>query len=155
MALTNLTVQVDGERGPFYQPGWDFYLTDLNSTVGGKYIYIGYQTNGSQPITNVNFIAYSSAQANSIPGWNWSPADLNSGAGGKYIYMYWNYDVGQPPIQSLAFVVTNQSVPPQIPGFQHVGCDLNEGAGGDYIWAYYSTTEKSVTQVKELFTRPE
>ncbi|BFO53276.1 MULTISPECIES: hypothetical protein [Comamonadaceae] len=148
MALTNLTVQSDNNAGPLYQQGWDFYATDLNQGAGGKYIYVGYQRGTANPITDVRFEAYDSAQQNSIPGWEWSPVDLNEGAGGKYIYMYWKRG-GAAPITNLMFLALNESTPPQIPGWTHVGPDLNEGAGGAYIWAYYShTVQQSAAKVK-------
>lgn len=138
-ALTNLTIQAINSPGPIYQQGWDFYHTDLNQGAGGSYIYVGYQQGDVRPITAVNFIAYDSAQKNSIPGWEWNPTDLNQGAGGKYIYMYWQYG-GQTPVTNLMFLALNESTPPVVPGWKQVGPDLNEGAGGAYIWAYYSTT---------------
>ncbi|WP_019700644.1 hypothetical protein [Paracidovorax oryzae] len=112
MALTNLTVQSDNNAGPLYQQGWDFYATDLNQGAGGKYIYVGYQRGTANPITDVRFEAYDSAQQNSIPGWEWSPVDLNEGAGGKYIYMYWKRG-GAAPITNLMFLALNESTPPR------------------------------------------
>ena len=153
MAITNFKIQDLTYRGPKAETGWNFFGTDLNATVGGDYIYCGYQLDGDTPIMEVDFIDYSSAQSATIDDWNWSPVDLNKGARGKYIYMYWRYSSGNLPITCLNFLITPQDSPPAIEGFTQVGCDLNAGAGGDYIWAYYSTTAQPNLNGKTIFDR--
>tara|TARA_B100000678_G_C17993401_1_gene415859 strand:+ start:205 stop:684 length:480 start_codon:yes stop_codon:yes gene_type:complete len=153
LAITDFTIQSIGSAGPQYEHGWEFFPTDLNATVRGNYIYCGFQQGTTDPVTEVNFIAYDGAQSATIPGWKWSPEDLNKGAKGQYIYMYWRRGNGHKPITSMTFLVTSSSTPPQISGYTQVGCDLNKGAGGEYIWAYYSNTAQPFAFKEELFER--
>jgi len=135
--IVNLTVQDLQSRGPKPVAGWTFSPVDLNTGVGGDYIYVGWQRGTSKPITRLSFGAYNrSQQGNPAPNWEWNPTDLNRGAGGQYIYMFWKRDPGFQPIYGITFIVTPQSSPPPVPGYQAINLDLNRGAGGPYIWAY-------------------
>lgn len=146
--ILNLTIQSIRQRGPVNPPGspWVYLRTDLNQSVGGDYIYLGYTTEtvegASTPVTDLNFYSAKNTQQGPQLGWlHWDPTDLNRGAGGDYIYMEWN--TGQPnkePIINVMVIPTSQSSPPHIDGWTQVGVDLNKGAGGLYIWAYYSTS---------------
>lgn len=152
--INNLTNQVDSSPGPMSQPPWSFLPTDTNTGVGGKYIYVGYTLGNDNPVTSINFVAYSQAQANPPSGWSWTGQDLKEGAGGKYIYMVWkNGQPGVPPITALMLLVTNQSSPPQIAGYTAIEQDLNQGAGGPYIWPYYSTTISMEPKAETVLTK--
>jgi hypothetical protein len=145
--ILDLTIQDLKQSGPINPAGspWIYLPTDLNKSVKGDYLYLGYTKqiiqNVSQPVTELNFFSDSNPQQGPQSGWSkWNSTDLNKGAGGRYIYMEWN--VGQPnkaPITNVMVLPTSQSSPPAVPGWTHVGVDLNKGAGGLYIWAYYST----------------
>lgn len=148
--ITNLMTQLDNAKGPISQDGWNFIPVDLNSGVGGAYIYTGYQLGGAgDAITAINYIAYDTQQDNPPVGWQWDGVDLNSGAGGKYIYMVWQTG-GATPITSLMYQVTHNNEPPYEANYTPVGCDLNEGAGGPYIWGYYSTTVAAVPMSQKV-----
>ncbi len=140
--ITDLTIQDITSRGPIAVPGWTFVATDLNASVGGDFLYLGYRSRNSEPsVTSLDFKAFDKAQTkNPMPEWNWLPTDLNRGAKGKYIYMFWKVgEDGRPPITSVTVLQTTMKSPPDIGGWHATGCDLNKGAGGEYIWAYYST----------------
>ncbi|MBP0017511.1 MAG: hypothetical protein J7647_08130 [Cyanobacteria bacterium SBLK] len=146
--LTDIKVQYDGnDPGPRQEVGWYFVPFDLNYTVGGDYIYLGYQASeaygaygkGQPPITSINFFATEDSQEGPQYGWyHWDGHDLNHNAGGDWIYVEWNVnEPGLDPITDIAFKATPDAyVPYAGPGWEHVGCDLNRGAGGDYIFAY-------------------
>jgi hypothetical protein len=138
--ITNLKTQVDANKGPLDEPGWHFNHTDLNSGVGGKFIYTGFQRGESPPVTSLYYAAFDTSQSNPLAGWQWDGVDLNTGAGGKFIYMFWKTGEQRSPITSINYVVTSNSSPPYLQNYIPVGCDLNEGAGGPFIWGYYSTT---------------
>ncbi|WP_035687472.1 hypothetical protein [Bradyrhizobium sp. Cp5.3] len=138
--IRQLTNQVDDNPGPKYQPPWDFLSVDTNTGVGGKYIYIGYTLDNSNPVTAIDFIAFDEAQKNPPPDYQWTGQDLNQGAGGKYIYMVWRNAEGGKPVTALLLLPTDLSKPPAIAGYEAINQDLNQGAGGPYIWPYYSTT---------------
>lgn len=141
VGLTNLMVQAIDNQGPNYVKGWDFFPTDLNSGVGGKFIYVGYQTGDQNPVTSITFKSFDDAQEKSMEGWQWSGQDLNQGAGGAYIYMYWKTgELDVPAIKDLLFLVISNDTPPSIDGWISIRQDLNQGAGGPYIWPYYSNT---------------
>lgn len=149
--INALKTQCDNSPGPLYERGWDFYPVDTNTGVGGKFIYIGFQTGDTNPVTSLDFKAYGSAQANPPPGWSWSPQDLKEGAGGKYIYMMWqNGEAGKAPILSILLIVTSDSHQADIPGYIAIHQDLNQGAGGPYIWPYYSTTIPTEAKNEEV-----
>ncbi|UWU25677.1 hypothetical protein N2601_30045 (plasmid) [Rhizobium sp. CB3060] len=152
--IQQLTNQVDDNPGPRYQPPWEFLSIDTNTGVGGKYIYIGYMLGQENPVTSVDFVAYSQAQANPPSGWSWTGQDLKQGAGGKFIYMVWkNGEPGKQPITALQLLVTGQSSPPHIAGYQAINQDLNQGAGGPYIWPYYSTTVQLQTKEEAVLIK--
>ncbi|NEQ79296.1 MAG: hypothetical protein F6K26_03270 [Moorea sp. SIO2I5] len=139
--ITNLKVQSIPNPGPLQEVGWFYLSQDLNQSVGGNYIYVGYQTGTGVPVTSLNFFDTNNAQQGPQVGWqHWDPTDLNQGAGGKYIYMEWNTgETGKEPIINIMFLATSQDTPPSIGGWIPTGVDLNKGSGGLYIWAYYST----------------
>lgn len=145
--ITDLTIQDITQKGPVSLPGWHFLSTDLNASVGGDFIYLGYKLatdtppSPATPVTNLTFEAYDKYQGvNPKPDWIWIPTDLNRGAKGKYIYTFYKKgEPGRAPITGIMFIVTNQHSPYQISGWTTTGVDLNKGAGGQYIWAYYST----------------
>lgn len=138
--LVELTVQSLDAAGPEPNAGWEFSKADLNKSVGGKYIYAGWKRGKSSPITDVDFIAFDSAQQeNPRPGWQWNKSNLNDGSAGKYIYMFWKTDASARPIFHLFFMITPEESPPDLPGYRPVGCDLNKGAGGMFIWAYITS----------------
>lgn len=144
LPFNELTVLDLTEKGPTNVPGWTFNSTDLNSGVGGDFIYVGYETGDDNPITSITFKSYDQSQQDNpmkTADWEWNPIDLNRNAGGKFIYMFWKVnEPGNSPICNLIFTVSDQSSPYNIPGYVGINQDLNEGAGGPYIFAYYSTT---------------
>ena len=142
LPFNNLMVQDLTEKGPVPLECWNIIPTDLNSGVGGDFIYVGYQTGDDNPITSITFKSYSQSQkTNPMPEWQWYPCDLNNGAGGDYIYMFWmQNEKDKDPITNLMFLVIEQSEPPIISGYTSIKEDLNNGAGGPYIFAYYSQT---------------
>ena len=89
LPFTNLTIQSIGRAGPLPISGWEFTPVDLNSGVGGNYIYAGWQRGDEPPITRIGFASFSQAQQdNPYPDWEWNANDLNRGAGGRFIYMF-------------------------------------------------------------------
>lgn len=149
--INNLTIQSIWERGPRSIQGWYFNPVDLNTGVGGAYIYAGWQRGNNHPITSLGFGTYSTSQQdNPWPGWNWNMNDLNRGAGGRFIYMFWRSNPGYRPIYNITFLVTGLSSPPSIPGYQAISVDLNMGSDGPYIWPYvtYSSNLGSDAAIK-------
>jgi hypothetical protein len=137
--IKDMAVQSLGRPGPQPIPGWHFHSVDLNTGVGGDYIYAGWQRGADDPVTEIDFEAFTESQgSNPRDGWEWSPVDLNAGAGGRWIYMFWKRG-GTAPVYNVTFIVTSQSSPFDIPGYKAIHVDLNKGSGGPYIWAYYST----------------
>lgn len=139
--VVDLTIQDLTTKGPKPLSGWSFLHQDLNPSVGGHYIYLGFKRGIGQAVTSLTFDSFkNSQQDNPKPGWNWNTTDLHRRAGGDYIYMFWRRgEAGKPPFKGLMIIPTNQSVPYSIGGWVRAGVDLNKGAGGLYIWVYYST----------------
>jgi hypothetical protein len=140
--ITELAVQDLSRPGPLPVPGWYFNPVDLNSGVGGDFIYAGWRRGTGAPITHLSFGLFNEGHSQNpwaSSGWSWNPVDLNKGAGGRYIYMFWkSVPAGYRPIYDIAFTVTSSSSPPPLPGYDPIGVDLNAGAGGPYIFAYVS-----------------
>jgi hypothetical protein len=143
--IKDMAVQSLGRSGPQPIPGWEFHSVDLNSGVGGDYIYAGWQRGTDNPVTQVDFEAFGEAQGvNPRADWEWSPVDLNGGAGGRWIYMFWKRG-GASPVYNIAFIVTDSSTPFAIPGYTAINVDLNAGSGGPYIWGYYTADPNNST----------
>ncbi|MDD2362128.1 MAG: hypothetical protein PHH84_04105 [Oscillospiraceae bacterium] len=71
---------------------------DLNKSVGGEWIYLGYKTttDKSKAITGIIADYYSSKKSSDLTNngikYKIIPVDLNKGASGKYIYLYYTKD---------------------------------------------------------------
>lgn len=136
--ITRFGVQDLSRPGPTPVAGWYFHPIDLNTGVGGDYIYAGWHRGSGRAVTHVRFRTFSDGQNTNPfgPEWEWSPVDLNRRAGGKYIYMFWKRSPGSAPVYNMTFMVTSANSPPPLSGYQAIAVDLNAGAGGPYIWPY-------------------
>lgn len=126
---------------------------DLNKSVGGYWIYLGYKTTAdeSKAITGLVADYYDNATSSDITynGYKYTidPVDLNKGAKGKYIYLYYTRDPkAGDPITAIQYQRNGTFQFEQIKADGFTGVisksdgkvlDLNKGAGGDYIYLWF------------------
>ncbi|HCG35544.1 MAG TPA: hypothetical protein DER23_04275 [Clostridiales bacterium] len=126
---------------------------DLNTSVGGYWIYLGYKTTTDKANAITNLVAnyYSESTSSNLTyngiKYNIIPVDLNKGAKGKYIYLYYTRDQkAGNPICAIQYQHNEKFQ------FEHVkadgynpvntilndnAVDLNKGSGGDYIYLWF------------------
>ncbi|KAI1080259.1 hypothetical protein F5B20DRAFT_539982 [Whalleya microplaca] len=125
-------------------PGYQKLNFDLNSTVGGKYIYLCYHKASydsfgpnKPPITDLAVIFNNETTPS---GYTKMSTDLNAGAGGKFVYLCYKtgeYNPGTAILDITAFSGSKSDVSPPY-GFTKISRDLNAGAGGKYIFFGYA-----------------
>ena len=126
---------------------------DLNASVGGYWIYLGYKTTAdpTKAITGLISNYYGDAKTSNLSynGIQYTiiPVDLNKGASGEFIYLYYTRDTkaGSP----LTMIQYQQNETFQFPDIKADGyhpviatadghvADLNKGAGGDYLYLWF------------------
>ncbi|MGN1375610.1 MAG: hypothetical protein ACI4V5_03540 [Prevotella sp.] len=137
-------------QGELASRGYCIITQDLNSGVGGDYVYIGYKqtTTYSQAISNLYIIIgwhigdfnYNGANYTAVSGFGNNQGSLNSNTGGKDMWLYYtkgggaltslevkSYDSRQ---QSDNFVYGLNAQLTPWDGYR--GIDINTGAGGSY-----------------------
>ncbi|KAI2471267.1 MAC/Perforin domain-containing protein [Annulohypoxylon bovei var. microspora] len=125
-------------------PGYQKIDYDLNSTVGGDYIYLCYHKasynslgSNNRAITDLTVIF---DQESTPYGYTKMSTDLNAGAKGKYVYLCYktsDYDSDEAILDIRVFGGKSYDVAPPY-GFTKIERDLNAGAGGDYIFFGYA-----------------
>lgn len=82
---------VTGDRNTPAPAGYEKIDVDLNMDAGGDYVYLCYQKNDGEPITDIEVMSTNDKNAKKhIPNeYTLCDVDLNKGAGGKYIYLYY------------------------------------------------------------------
>lgn len=155
--ITNLKVEALEKPEPEPKEGWNFYSPDLAIGTGSKYfIYIGYKTGASSPVTSIKFLRSNAERSNPPAGWEWDETNLNAGVDqakkekgysekSDYVYLCWKKEEDKPPIADLFFLVTEVNQQPNIQDWDSENVDLNSNAGSDtpYIWPYYKRLPKS------------
>ena len=126
---------------------------DLNKSVGGYWIFLGYKTTTDKEKAITDLVAdyYSKSTSSDITykdiKYNIIPVDLNKGAKGKYIYLYHTKDQkAGNPISAIQYQHNDnfQFEHVKADGFSSVRAisdskviDLNKGSGGDYIYLWF------------------
>jgi hypothetical protein len=118
---------------------------DLNSTVGGNFIYLMYKE--SDPTDGcIREVAFSNNNPcpNAPSGWQVICKDLNAGAGGDFIWLLYTragtmgavtaFEVQNDPIPPVGFTATNWMQGKSSPGLAGHPAELNKGAGGGSIF---------------------
>jgi hypothetical protein len=139
--------------------GYTRIPVDLNTDVGGKYIFFCYSTqrpgsNCGECISDIQFIY--GKDTPTPPGYKRDSFDLNSGANGDYIYLCYKlekYDVSKA-ITKLEVITSDKenANPPE--GFFKIKSDLNKGAGGRYIFLCHQKRSRSSVCSSVLDTVP-
>ncbi|CAG8469664.1 194_t:CDS:1 [Cetraspora pellucida] len=89
--VTSINFLIQDYAGPHTPAHWESIDVDINSGVGGKYIYLIWRTGEveKQPIFKIIFIESKRKSPPYYKGWNVIYKDLCAGAGGSYIYAYY------------------------------------------------------------------
>ncbi|RUS26299.1 hypothetical protein BC938DRAFT_470960 [Jimgerdemannia flammicorona] len=90
--VTSLDFLIQDNEGPRIPHGWTSDYTDLNTGVGGKYIYLIWRTGeaGERPITAIAFRSSKGSNPPDIHGFTAVHKDLCSRAGGSYMWGYYH-----------------------------------------------------------------
>ncbi|KAI2618053.1 MAC/Perforin domain-containing protein [Hypomontagnella submonticulosa] len=125
-------------------PGYIKFNYDLNSTVGGEFIYLCYHKvsydslkQNKDAITDL-VVLFDNEDTPS--GYKKLSTDLNAGAKGKFIYLAYkegSYNSDTAILDVTVFGSKHYDVAPPY-GFTKINHDLNAGAGGDYIFFGYA-----------------
>ncbi len=136
--ITDLKVIIGGSSSIEAPPGFTKIPVDLNKGSGGKYIYLCFNRNPGNSITDLAVVLGENASPPS--GFIKIPEDLNKSVGGEYIYLCYEKAAGVP-ITDIVFQSTggNEQSTPYYNGvsYSKIPVDLNKGSGGDYIYLYY------------------
>ncbi|MBT2210226.1 MULTISPECIES: hypothetical protein [Actinomadura] len=134
MAVTNITILEGQDQPP--PPGWHKDPTDLNKGAGGAYLYLAFETDGSEEaVSDIYFLL--SKEQDPPDGYIKIDTDLNKGAGGAYIYLTFTRTADYAPIQYLTVVSSSDPNANAPDGYTRIDVDLNKGAGGKYIYLCY------------------
>ncbi len=114
--------------------------TNQNATLGGKYIYLCYQTTtvASEAITGITLIASYQSSIATPNGYTQLTQDLSEGAGGKWIYACYTANTRLPPLTEVDVVAgASRHKYPVDDTWVRIDQDTNDGAGGDYVYICY------------------